>query len=60
VGWRPAFFDYLYLSAVNAMSFSPTDTVPLSHRAKALMAIQSLISLVIVVLVTARAVTLIA
>lgn len=60
VGWRPAFFDYLYLSSVNAMSFSPTDTVPLTHRAKALMAIQSLISLVIVVLVTARAVTLIA
>ncbi len=59
VGWRPVFFDYLYLSAVNAMSFSPTDTAPLSHRAKALMAIQSLISLVIVVLVTARAVSII-
>ena len=59
VGWRPQFFDYLYLSAVNAMSFSPTDTVPITHRAKALMAIQSLISLVIVVLVTARAVTII-
>lgn len=60
VGWRPQFFDYLYLSAVNAMSFSPTDTVPLSHRAKALMGIQSLISIIIVVLVTARAVTIIA
>ncbi len=59
VGWRPQFFDYLYLSAVNAMSFSPTDTVPLSHRAKALMGIQSLISIIIVVLVTARAVTII-
>lgn len=59
VGWRPQFFDYLYLSAVNAMSFSPTDTVPITHRAKALMAIQSMISLIIVVLVTARAVTII-
>lgn len=59
VGWRPQFFDYLYLSAVNAMSFSPTDTVPITQRAKGLMAIQSLISLIIVVLVTARAVTII-
>lgn len=60
VGWRPVFLDYLYLSAVNAMSFSPTDTAPLTHRAKILMALQSLISLIIVVLVTARAVTIIA
>ncbi len=59
VGWRPQFFDYLYLSAVNAMSFSPTDTVPITHRAKGLMALQSMISLIIVVLVTARAVTII-
>lgn len=58
-GWRPMFFDYLYLSAVNAVSFSPTDTAPLTHRAKALMITQSLISLMIVVLVTARAVSII-
>jgi uncharacterized membrane protein len=58
-GWRPSFFDYLYISTTNATAFSPTDTLPLTHRAKALMSVQSLISLVIVVLVTARAVSII-
>lgn len=59
VGWRPQFFDYIYLSLVNATSFSATDSVPLTHRAKALMSIQALISLTIVVLVTAKAVSII-
>lgn len=58
-GWRPTFFDYLYVSITNASAFSPTDTLPLTHRMKALMAIQSTISLAIVVLVTARAVSII-
>lgn len=58
-GWRPSFFDYLYVSVTNAEAFSPTDTLPLTHRAKILMATQSLVSLVIVVLVTARAVNVI-
>lgn len=58
-GWQPTFFDYLYLSTTNATAFSPTDTLPLSHRAKSLMATQSLVSIVIVVLVTARAVNII-
>ena len=55
-GWRPTFFDYLYLSITNATAFSPTDTMPLTHRAKLLMAVQSLVSLAVIVLVTARAV----
>jgi hypothetical protein len=59
VGWRPTFADYLYVSATNATAFSPTDTLPLTHRAKILMVIQSLASLTIVVLVTARAVNII-
>jgi hypothetical protein len=58
-GWDPTFFDYLYLSVVNAMSFSPTEAMPLTHSAKAIMTIQSIISIVIFVLVTARAVTII-
>ncbi|HET6747012.1 MAG TPA: hypothetical protein VFH06_02815 [Candidatus Saccharimonadales bacterium] len=56
--WRPTFFDYIYVSVTNATAFSPTDTLPLSHRAKLLMTIQSVVSLVIVVLVTARAVNI--
>jgi len=56
--WEPGYSDYLYLSTTNATAFSPTDTMPLTHNAKFLMGIQSLISLVAVVLVTARAVNI--
>lgn len=54
--WSPTFFDYLYVSITNATAFSPTDSFPLTHRAKALMAIQSLVSVSTVALVAARAV----
>jgi uncharacterized membrane protein len=57
-GWRPTFFDYLYVSLTNSTAFSPTDTVPLTHFAKSLMSIQSLIALITIVLVTARAVNI--
>jgi uncharacterized membrane protein len=59
IEWSPSFIDYLYLAFVNGTSFSGTDSVALTPRAKSLMAIQALISLVIVVLVTARAVSII-
>ena len=43
--------------AFNASSaFSPTDTLILSRRAKVLMMVQSLISLVTVVVIAARAI----
>jgi len=57
-GWEPTFFDYLYMSITNASAFSPTDTLPLTHFAKAIMSTQALISLLTVVLVTARAVNI--
>lgn len=57
-GWLPGFTDYLYLSATNVANFAAADTVPLTHRAKVLMMIQSLTSVVIVVLVAARAVSI--
>lgn len=56
--WRPAFVDYLYLSFTNATAFSPTDTMPLSGRAKLLMLLQALASLVTLGLVVARAVNI--
>jgi uncharacterized membrane protein len=56
--WQPLFFDYLYLSLTNSTAFSPTDTMPLTHIAKALMSVQALIALLTVVLVTARAVNI--
>jgi hypothetical protein len=58
--WRPRFFDYLYLGFTNATAFSPTDAMPLALWAKATMALQALISLVILGLVIARAVNVFA
>jgi uncharacterized membrane protein len=54
--WEPSFVDYLYLSFTNATAFSPTDVMPLSRWAKLTMLVQSVISLVVVALVIARAV----
>ncbi len=56
--WRPTFVDYLYVSSTNAMAFSPTDTLPLSRRAKLLMLTQATVSLVAIALVAARAVNI--
>lgn len=56
--WTPRFLDYLYLSFTNSTAFSPTDTLPLTHRAKALMAAQSLASVTTIVIVGARAVNI--
>jgi uncharacterized membrane protein len=57
-GWRPGFLDYLYLSLTNSTAFSPTDTMPLTHTAKTVMAIQSVTALLTVGLVIARAVNI--
>jgi hypothetical protein len=56
--WTPRFIDYLYLSLTNSTAFSPTDALPLTVRAKALMAVQSVASLGTIVLVGARAVNI--
>ena len=54
--WEPTFLDYFYVACTNSTAFSPTDTMPLSHWAKMTMLFESLVSLVTVVLVVARAV----
>jgi uncharacterized membrane protein len=59
-GWMPGLVDYLYLSFTNATAFSPTDTMPLTPMAKSLMAGQSLVALITVGLVVARAVNILA
>lgn len=56
--WVSKFFDYLYMSFTNSSAFSPTDVLPLTRWAKALMLVQSLTSLVVVALVIARAVNI--
>ncbi len=56
--WLPGFVDYLYLSATNVTNFASADTIPVSRRAKALMMIQALVSVITVVLVAARAINI--
>ena len=56
----PGFVDYLFVSFTNATAFSPTDTLPLTQRAKLLMMAEALISLLTVALVAARAVNILA
>jgi len=59
-GWSPGFVDYLFLSFTNATAFSPTDTLPLSARAKLLMMANAGVSLLTLALVAARAVNILA
>jgi hypothetical protein len=56
--WRPLFLDYLYVSFTNATAFSPTDTMPLSRWAKVLMLIEAAASLVLALMVAARAINI--
>ena len=55
-GWIPTFVDYLYLSLTNSSAFSPTDTMPLTTRAKTLMGLEATAALLTSLLVIARAV----
>lgn len=57
-GWRPEFFDYLYLGFTDATAFSPTDVMPLARWAKLAMTVQAVSSLMILGLVIARAVNI--
>jgi hypothetical protein len=56
--WSPSFGDYLYVSLTNATAFSPTDTMPMSHRAKLVMGVQSVTSATIIGVLVARAVNI--
>jgi uncharacterized membrane protein len=56
--WRPAYVDYLFLTFSTAMAFSPTDSLPLTSRAKILMMLESAVSLLTLVTVAARAINI--
>ena len=57
-GWVPTYPDYLYLAYTNATAFSPTDTLPVRLWAKMTMMLQSSASLVVAILVIARAINI--
>ncbi len=53
-GWRPGFVDYLFLAFCTATALSPADTMPLTRRAKLLMMVEAIISMVVIVMLLAR------
>jgi uncharacterized membrane protein len=57
-GWYPSFVDYLHLSYSTSMAFSPTDVSAIKPWAKLMMMAEETISLVVGVLVVARAVNI--
>ncbi len=54
--WYPSFSDYLFVAFTAATAFSPTDTLPLSARAKLLVTATASVSLLTIAVVAARAV----
>jgi len=56
--WSPNFVDYLFLAFNTNTAFSPTDVPVLARWAKLLMMLQSLLSLLIIALLAARAVNI--
>lgn len=57
-GWLPRPFDYLYTAYTNVFAFSPTDTMPLSPRAKGAFAVQSIVALMTITVILGLAVNL--
>jgi hypothetical protein len=58
--WKPQLADYLFLAFNTSTAFSPTDTMVLARRAKLLMMVQSLVSLLTVVVIVGRAINTLA
>ena len=56
--WYPKFIDYLHLSFTTAMAFSPTDVSAIRPWAKLMMMAEDVISLLVALLVVARAVNI--
>lgn len=57
-GWAPTFFDYLFVAFTGATALSPSDTFPLTPRAKMLMMVEAIISMTVIVLLAGRAVNI--
>jgi len=56
--WKPGFSDYVYAAFAYSASFGPNDTQMLSQRFKYLSMAQTLLSLMVVVMIAARAINL--
>jgi uncharacterized membrane protein len=58
--WSPGFLDHFFPAFNTSTAFSPTDTAVLSQRAKVLMMVQALLSLLILAVLVSRAVNTLA
>jgi hypothetical protein len=56
--WMPSYPDYLFLAFTTTFAFGPTDTLPLSQRSKVLMLLQAGISVITIVVLAGRALSL--
>lgn len=52
------FLDYVFLSFTTATAFSPTDTAPLTTRARVLMMVEAIVSLLTIAVAAARAINI--
>ncbi|TMD68339.1 MAG: hypothetical protein E6I91_04710 [Chloroflexi bacterium] len=57
-GWVAHFADYLFLAFTGATALSPADTYPLTRQAKMLMMTEAMLSMIVIVLLAARAVNI--
>jgi hypothetical protein len=56
--WVPHFIDYVFVAFTGATALSPTDTYPLTRKAKMLMMIEAVLSMTVIILLAARAVNI--
>jgi hypothetical protein len=57
--WEPHYVDYLFLAFMTSFAFSPTDTLPLTARAKMLMLVQASISVITLVVIASGGINII-
>lgn len=55
-GWCPTIVDYFFIAFTANTAFGPTEAMPLTNRAKLLLVLQSIVSLVTIAVVGARAI----
>lgn len=58
--WLPRYTDYLYVAFTTSFAFSPTDTMPLTRRAKLLMLLQAVISIITLTVIAGAAINILA
>jgi hypothetical protein len=58
--WVPHYTDYLFVAFTTSIAFSPTDTLPLTRRAKVLMMLQAGVSLVTITAIASSAINIMA